>query len=148
MYRRILVPLDGSIESEAVLDQARTMMLDYCVPEMILLTVIEPFHEQPYRKDDDWNVRIQKEAVRVSKNYLNALKDKLSAEGANVKAVVLEGDPAHQILDFALNHGVELIIMSVKKKAINNRWIFGGVANRIIRHSSIPVLISSQLQLS
>jgi nucleotide-binding universal stress UspA family protein len=141
LYRRILVPLDGSIRSEAVLDQARAMVLDYCVPEMVLLTVVEPFREQPYRKDDDWNVRLQKEAVRVSENY--ALKERLAAEGVNVKAVVLEGDPAHQILDFAVIYGADLIMMSAKGSTTNNRWIFGGVANRVIRHSSVPVLICS-----
>jgi nucleotide-binding universal stress UspA family protein len=142
LYQKMLVPLDGSSKSETILGQAKSMVLDYHVPEMILLTVVEQFHEQPYRKDDDWNIKIQKEAVRVARNYLKALQEKLLSEGVDVKTVILEGEPALNILDYAVMNGVDLIMMNAKGKIVNNHWVFGGVTNRIIRHSPVPVLIS------
>jgi nucleotide-binding universal stress UspA family protein len=148
MYRKILVPLDGSNLSETILSQAIEMVKECGRPEIVLLTVVEPFREQPYRRDDDWVIKIQKQAVKVSGTYLQELKEKLGTQGIEVSTVVLEGDPAEQILDYAGKNGVDLIMMNARGRTASKRWIFGGVANRIIRHSPIPVLIASPTTIS
>lgn len=142
MYKKILVPLDGSSLSETILGQVKSMAKDYRVPEIVLLTIVEPFREQPYRKEDDWNLKIQKEALRLAGNYLRVLKEKLAVEGVRVDTAVVAGEPAQEILDYAANNGVDLILMKARGRSANNRWVFGGVTNRIIRHSPIPVLIA------
>ena len=141
MYRKILVPLDGSSLSESILDQTRVMIKDCDVSELVLLTVVEPFHEQPYRTRDDWNIKIQKEAVRVAGNYLTALQEKLLAEGIKVESAVLIGDPAKEILEYALKKGIDLIMMNAKGRTSNDRWVFGSVTNKVIRHSQVPVFV-------
>jgi nucleotide-binding universal stress UspA family protein len=148
MYRKILVPLDGSNLSETILSQAIEMVKECGRPEIVLLTVVEPFREQPYRRDDDWVIKIQKQAVKVCGTYLQELKEKLGTQGIEVSTVVLEGDPAEQILDYAGKNGVDLIMMNARGRTASKRWIFGGVANRIIRHSPVPVLIASPTTIS
>jgi|WetSurMetagenome_2_1015567.scaffolds.fasta_scaffold164245_2 nucleotide-binding universal stress UspA family protein len=148
MYRKILVPLDGSNLSESIIDQAKTLVLDCGIPEMVLLTVVEPFREQPYRYEDNWKDKIQKEAVRVAANYLKELKDRLNIMGHRVDTVVIEGDPAQAILDYSKKNGVDLIIMNARGRTAGNRWTFGSVTNKIIGHSPVPVLVAPSKFLS
>lgn len=148
MYKKILIPLDGSQASETILSQAKAMVKDCGRPELMLLTVVEAFKEQPYRKDDNWNIKIQKEAVRVAGNYLKVLQEKLAVEGVKADIVVVEGDPAKEIIDYAVNNGIDLIMMNSKGRTANARTVLGGVTNRIIRHSPVPVLIVPSAVLS
>jgi len=141
MYRKVLVPLDGSSFAEAVLGQAKALVSGCGVPQMVLLTVVEPFREQPYRKGDDWVARMQKEAAIFALNYLNQWVEKLRTEGVIAEAVVIEGDPSQMIMDYARKSGVDLIIMSTHGKSGISRWVFGSVADKIVHHSPIPVLI-------
>lgn len=142
MYNKILVPLDGSSLAETILDHARIMVKMCGASEIVLLTVVEPFREQPFRKEDNWNIKIQKEAVRVAGNYLKVLQDRLQGEDIKSVMAIIEGDPAHEILEYAGKNGIDLIMINSKGKTANVRTIFGGVADRIIRHSSIPVLVT------
>jgi nucleotide-binding universal stress UspA family protein len=142
MYNKILVPLDGSILAETVLGQAKGLAAGCVVPQMVLLSVIEPFKEQPYRRGDDWVERIQKEAATFTLNYLNQLVEKVRQEGIKAEAVVVEGDPAQMIMDYAQKNGVDLIVMSSHGKSGISRWVFGSVADKVVHHSPIPVLIS------
>jgi nucleotide-binding universal stress UspA family protein len=148
LYRKILVPLDGSSQSESILGQAGAMVKECGVSELVLLTVVEPFRGQPFRKDDDWNIKIQKEGVRVAGNYLQALQEKLMLEGVKVNVEVIMGDPAQEILTYAVKNEIDLIMMNAKGRSANTRWVFGSVANKIIDHSPIPVLINSTTRIS
>jgi nucleotide-binding universal stress UspA family protein len=141
MYRKVLVLLDGSRLAESVLVQAKALVSGCHVPQMVLLDVIEPFKEQPYRKGDDWIARMQKEAAAFALNYLNSLVEKLRTEGVTAEAVVIEGDPSQMIMDYAQKNGVDLIIMSTHGRSGVSRWVFGSVADKIVHNSPIPVLI-------
>jgi nucleotide-binding universal stress UspA family protein len=142
MYKKILVPLDGSALAETILVHTKALIKDCGAPDIVLLTVVEPFREQPFRKEDNWNLKIQKEAVRVAGNYLKMLQEKLLLEGFKSDIVVLEGDPSREILDYAVKHEIDLIMINSKGRTASIRPIFGGVADRIIRHSAIPVLVT------
>jgi nucleotide-binding universal stress UspA family protein len=142
MYNKILVPLDGSSLAETILGQAKALASGCVVPQMVLLSVIEPFKEQPYRRGDDWVERMQKEAAAFALNYLTQLAEKVKIEGIKAEAVVIEGDPAQMIMDYAQKNGVDLIVMSSHGKSGISRWVFGSVADKVVHHSSIPVLIS------
>jgi nucleotide-binding universal stress UspA family protein len=142
LYRKILVPLDGSSLSESILGQAADLVKECNGSELVLLTVVEPFREQPFRKEDDWNTKIQKEGVRVAGNYLKALKEKLMSEGVKVNVEVIVGDPAQEILAYSIKNEIDLIMMNAKGRSANKRWFFGSVAKKIIDHSPIPVLIN------
>jgi nucleotide-binding universal stress UspA family protein len=142
MYNKILVPLDGSSLAETILSQTKEMIKDCGASEIVLLTVVEPYREQPFRKEDNWNIKIQKEAVRIAGNYLTLLKERLLAEGIKVETATLEGDPAGEILDYAERNAIDLIMINSKGRTASPHTIFGGVADRIIRHSHIPVLVA------
>jgi nucleotide-binding universal stress UspA family protein len=144
MYRKILVPLDGSSYSESIMQIARGLISE-CggAPDLILFMVVEPFRNQPFRSGDDWNEKMKKEAEKVAHNYLDQLADKLKAEGIKAQSAVEYGDPAQAIMDYVKKNGVDLIVMSTHGRSGLSRMVFGSVADRIIHHSVVPVLISA-----
>ena len=57
------------------------------------------------------------------------------------EGVVLEGDPAHTILEFAELNKVDMIIMGSLGKGGLERFLLGSVADKVVRHSKISVLV-------
>ncbi|TFH42686.1 MAG: universal stress protein, partial [Chrysiogenales bacterium] len=74
--------------------------------------------------------------------YLDKTADGLRKDGISVETrIVVDGEPASKILETAKEENADLIIMSTHGRSGFTRWIFGSVANRVLIHSSIPVLM-------
>ena len=63
------------------------------------------------------------------------------AEGGAVEPVVLAGHPAVVIVQFAKQHGVDLIVTGTLGKSGIEELLLGSVADHVIRHAPCPVLI-------
>jgi len=57
-----------------------------------------------------------------------------------VTARVISGEPADEIVDYAVNEGMDLIIMGTHGRRAVERIVFGSVATHVVQHSSVPVL--------
>jgi nucleotide-binding universal stress UspA family protein len=57
--------------------------------------------------------------------------------------VVQVGWAADAIMGYADQNGVDLIIMSTHGRAGIGRWFMGSVADRVVRHATVPVLTAS-----
>ncbi len=172
MYRKILVPLDGSELAESSLEHLKEVAIGCHVPEVVLLTVVEPAEEampgfwgavagaqtklEAEKKTettsaiDYANMRTEQRAAEFEKKqqeladgYLDRVAEGLMKEGLNVTACVQVGKAAETIIDYANQNGVDLIIMASHGRGGNSRWDFGKVADRVIRGSNIPVLMAS-----
>jgi len=62
-------------------------------------------------------------------------------EGVNVETVVLEGHPSHEIIEFADNNNIDLIVMGTLGKSGFDRFLLGSVAEKVTRNSKVPVLV-------
>jgi nucleotide-binding universal stress UspA family protein len=115
MYRKILVPLDGSELAECVLPHVKAVASGCGAEHVILLRVAElPFSGDlpPVGVAE----LVQKASVKAAEEYLARVKAQLSKEGLSVEAKVLVGRPAETISEFAQ-------------------------ADRIVRSSSVPILL-------
>lgn len=149
MYKKILVPLDGSEFSESVLKHVVAVSVGCSVPEVVLLTVMEPLRAMPYQAVEDWLKKLQKEAGEAADNYLNKTAENLASQGVSGATYeLIEGEPADVILDYAAKNEVDLIIMSTHGRSGVTRWVFGSVADRVVRHSPVPVLAAPPSALS
>ncbi|MFW6150418.1 MAG: universal stress protein [Chloroflexota bacterium] len=144
MYRKILVPLDGSEFAECVLPHAKAVATGCQVPEVVLLYVVEPVR-QPARAYMDSSVleQARRDSMTSAKEYLNKVSSDLNLPGSTVQTVVVEGYPGEQILDYAEKNQVDLITMSTHGRSGVARWAVGSIADRVLRHSVAPVLVSS-----
>jgi nucleotide-binding universal stress UspA family protein len=55
--------------------------------------------------------------------------------------MVLEGDPAGEIIDLANTTPNSLIAMSTRGREGIGRWVLGSVAEKVVQHSRDPVLL-------
>jgi nucleotide-binding universal stress UspA family protein len=143
MYSKIMVPLDGSPLSECVLEPAKTIVKALGLHELTLFMTVEPADSMVLRGGYGTQDRIkaQKQAESAEKDYLARIAGSLEAEGLKTDTVVTYGLAGEEILKYAKGAGVDLIIMSSHGRSGISRRLSGSVANKVINHSSIPVLI-------
>ena len=146
MYKKILVPLDGSELAEHVLEHVKAIAKGCQAPQVVLLQVIEPLLV-PGRPDisvaDNYREAEDKFESSV-KDYLSRVAEALKKSGiaaGTAIARITHGSAAGEILNYATENGVDLIVMSTHGKSGSSRWHFGSVSDRVSSHSAIPVLI-------
>jgi nucleotide-binding universal stress UspA family protein len=142
MYRKILVPLDGSEFSECSLEHVKAIGAGCKVPEVVLLRIIEPLPPIGWISESELEI-IDNSAHEHAAAYLQEIVEKLKGAGLFTTIAVVDGKPAHEILDYADKNNVDLIIMSTHGSSGVARWAFGSVADKVVRHSKIPVLIAA-----
>jgi nucleotide-binding universal stress UspA family protein len=152
MYNKILAPLDGSKIAECSLGHIKEIATGCHVSEVVLLRVIEDsppvyaqfgnrsqIEEEVKEKENE-----QKRLRQMAEQYLNEVNDNLKKQGVSAQNVIIQAEenqsPADIILEYAGNNDIDLITMSTHGRSGVTRWAFGSVADRVVRHSKIPVL--------
>lgn len=141
MYKKILVPLDGSPFAECVLEHVKNMAVGKQIPEVILVFVVEPINHAVYDMPENTLADIQKQSESASEEYLKKTVAKLAAEGIPALWTVLHGDIAETILDYANKSKVDLVIMSTHGLSGISRWAMGSVAYRVARQLTVPIML-------
>jgi nucleotide-binding universal stress UspA family protein len=149
MYKRILVPLDGSEQSEEVLPLVR-VLAGAGRAEVILLRVVEyPYslysmcHEYP-PSDPDLAKTIldMKRAIYVEVNdYLERIASTLSSAELKVTAEVCEGHVVESVLASIDRLHVDLLVLSVCGQSGGSRYVMGAIADRLLREAPVPVIM-------
>jgi nucleotide-binding universal stress UspA family protein len=147
MYRKILVPLDGSQLSQCSLDHVRAIGQGCKVPEIILIRVVEPLSANEISSlaqlRGDQISKLEEENKAEANDYISNMAQRLHNEGLAARAEVLYGRAADKIIDFAAKNDVDLIIMSSHGRSGISRWAMGSVTDRVVNHSLAPVLVVS-----
>jgi nucleotide-binding universal stress UspA family protein len=143
MYKKVIVPLDGSPFSECVLEHVKIMAAGCKIPEVILVFVVEPVNPAMYEVPGNFIEEIQKQAITTSEEYLKKTAEKLVAAGVSATWVVLRGNVSESILDYARKNEIDLVIMSTHGRSGIARWAMGSVADRVARQATVPVMLVS-----
>lgn len=138
MYKKMLVPLDGSKLAEVVLPYAKELAgrLDL---ELNLLHVCEStktesqFMCRAYLEHA--SERVQKQSREVQKKT-GASSEK---RAVNVKGKVATGHPAEEILSYADKNNIDLILMATHGRSGVRRWALGSTVDKVLRKSRVPV---------
>lgn len=141
MYNKILAPLDGSSFSENIISHVKAIASGCRSSEVVLLFVVEPPERMAYEVPAEWLNDSMKTGLKFAADYLKQIAADLTASGIAVKTVVLEGNPAETILSYVKNENIDLLIISTHGRSGITRWVFGSVVDKVIHHSSAPVLI-------
>jgi nucleotide-binding universal stress UspA family protein len=140
MYKKILVPLDGSDLAKKALNEA--VKLANCFgAEMILFQVVPfmPIYGSPELVTPLIVDEKQKEAAE---KYLANLVEELKGKGLKVTATVKTGQQvAVEIIDFAKESGADLIVMCTHGRSGITRWMLGSVALKLLTRGEKPILL-------
>ena len=130
MYEKILVPLDGSELAEGALPYVEGLARKLG-SEVILITVCTSgeYMERPLRA------------------YLEKRAEELRSLGVKASPMVVQGDAANEILDFAQKNNIGLITISTHGRTGISRWALGSIANKVLQRSHIPILLIRSKEL-
>jgi len=145
-FKKIMVATDGSDCSRLAVDRgielARlsggTVYAVYVVPIDNLTSIDGDSFSQgadPYLRSvyEEWNKQGQ-QAV----NYVKGLGE---VKKVNVEPVILEGNPSYELIRYAEKEKMDIVIMGTLGKRGLDRLILGSVAENLVRHSKIPVMV-------
>lgn len=139
MYKKVLVPLDGSKLAECTLPHVRKLASLGAVKEVLLLSIVESPSYWMTESIDAF--QLQKDQMNGATAYIETVRSKLSAEGIKIKAEVMEGRAAVAIIDYAKEKNVDLILIATHGYSGLKQWVFGSVALRVVHDSHVPVLL-------
>jgi nucleotide-binding universal stress UspA family protein len=142
MYKRALIPLDGSIVAESIIP----FILEVAGPldmEVALLRVLVP---APPMTVKGTQVVIE-DAGRLradAEEYLASVAAELRAKGVRVTTAVRRGEPVAEILAGAREADADLIAMTTHGRSGLSRLLFGSVAAAVLSHAEVPVFLMRQ----
>ena len=138
MYKKILVPLDGSELAEKALVHAHTIAKPLAAQVVLLGVVVfitQDFDVIPMAG------AASDEVIADAKRYLERAAGNLRKLGLRVTTKVESGRVADTIIDHAERHSVDLIVMSTHGRTGAARWIIGSVADKVLHGAKVPVLL-------
>lgn len=131
----VLVPIDFSEEAQKALTDTLEFVGDPTKLHVIhVLTPLEPTEPGVVWQTVDNQARIDK----VKESFYNRFSD---AAYQKVKFTVAVGNPSSEIIDYAQNNGIDLIVIPSSGRTGLQRFFLGSVAERVVRFSHCPVLV-------
>jgi nucleotide-binding universal stress UspA family protein len=142
--RRVLVPLDGSEAAETALDRSLLAGESETIALTLLRVVSFPVAMLPGGGFPPGAYESIVDAERsAAQRYLDGVAERLAPWGWRIGTAVVEERSAWAgILEYASSHEVDLIAMATHGRGGAQRLLLGSVADKVIRASTIPVLVS------
>lgn len=145
MYKKIVVPLDGSPLAECVLPHVEALARGCLVNEIIFLRAVEPFQYPTYAGEVTITPaeveRINAGNKFEAEDYLRKLTDRFKFEKIPTGWEVLLGVAAERIADYGSKNQADLVVIATHGRSGLSRWVWGSVADRILRSACVPVLM-------
>ncbi len=140
MYKKILVPLDGSPLAEAVLPHAQALAKSENAEIVLLRVAITP-DPNLFHRDAAEGRQITDAIEEEALDYMQSEIAKLRRKGAKVKGITRDGVIPDTILEVAEETHADMIAMSTHGRTGVQRWLLGSVADQIVHNSHIPVML-------
>jgi nucleotide-binding universal stress UspA family protein len=145
MYKRALVPLDGSPVAESIIP----FLVQIAGPldmSVVLVRVLEPI--TPIVGDGTQPVVVDDLPARTrdAEEYLAPLAATLRAYGIAASWAIRRGRPDREIIAAARDAGADLIAMSTHGRSGLGRLLFGSVAEQVLRSADVPVFMMRETE--
>ncbi len=140
MYRRVMVPLDGSPLAEGILP----FILQIASPldlDVILVRVMPPIMPQAIEGTQHFMVDDVAVRLKEAREYLSLVATDLRGRGVRVTTDARHGDPVTELVAAAQATEADLIAMTTHGRSGFSRLLFGSVAEAVLRQADIPVLM-------
>ena len=144
MYKKLLIATDGSMQNKKAV-QKGLELAKLCGARVTALHVTDTtIHMHPsmpgtlIATEDALNV-VRKKLLEMGNTIVEEVVKEGKELGVEVTPLVLEGNPAHEILEIAPKF--DLIVIGTQGKSGFEHFIMGSVAEKVVRHAPIPVLV-------
>lgn len=142
MYKKILVPLDGSKRAEAILPHVENLSICFN-GEVIFFIVEEPALILEYDEVVDMpNYLAERdEQKKKTESYLSSLQERFQAKGIKVRSLIGQGQVVKAIIDTAEQENVELVAMASHGRSGLSRTFYGSIAAGVLQRIDRPLLL-------
>ena len=143
MFKKILVPVDGSQEGEKAIKYAAAIAEKFQAKVHILFAIkpteILAVYEQELTSGELHQHAVEK-MYEVGDIIIQRTKKLFAQEGiTKVEGEVRDGYPAEVILDYVKEKGIDLIVMGTHGRR-GLRALLGSVASEVVHQSPVPVM--------
>src|SRR5579864_2269076 len=135
MMSKVLVPLDGSKLSEALLPLGARLVTGSCGSIVLMHAVIPSEYFSVTAAQ-----YVHQERRRTAK-YFDQLAERISDGEFGVETRILTGEASREIVAEAKRSHVDLIAMASHGRSGVREWPFGSIAERVLRNTNLPVLV-------
>ncbi|MFB6156052.1 MAG: universal stress protein [Haloferacaceae archaeon] len=146
-YANILVPTDGSDLALEALEEALalaelsggTIHVLYVVDDSTIAELATDTGLDDVSFDADVN-RLFERFEGVGEHAIEDVREAAAARGADVVAEIRRGIPDEEILSYAADNDVDLVVMGTRGRRGVQRYLLGSTTERVLRRASVPVL--------
>jgi nucleotide-binding universal stress UspA family protein len=139
LYQNIVIATDGSANFRKVIS---------CGVEIAKLSgaTVHALYvvDTPSLISETWTVgkeTIRKMMINDGKKIIYKVKKIIEESGVEVKEILLEGHPSDEIIKFAENNKMDLIVMGTLGKTGFEKFLMGSIAEKVVRFSDVPVMV-------
>jgi len=145
MYKKILVPVDGSEPSIHALGHAMESASKW-EAELLIISIIPPISAFLYSGYGSYVVNFDEYEKRLKQIHLRILQDaknKVNEEHPelNVSVKLAHGHVPTQILRISEQEDVDLMVMGSRGLSGIKSWFLGSVSKNVVEHCKKPILI-------
>jgi nucleotide-binding universal stress UspA family protein len=141
VFKRLLVPLDGTRRSASIVPLAVQIALGFGC-NVRLLSVIDTRSGETGAIVPKGTVgKLMEGEVYQAEEYLRTVVARFEDHGIPTSVEVRVGDPVKEILNAADEFGSDIITMATRSRRNLGRLVFGSVADAVVRESRVPVLL-------
>ncbi len=150
MYAQIVVPLDGSADSERALPHAQELAKAFGATLHLIQVVSRSEEFDLIRGSGDSASTAEysrglaehliNSRISMADHYLKEVQSRLELQGITVETKVLEGAASENIARYAEDKRGDLVVMSTRGKGGIQRLLLGSVSDRVLRTGHLPVL--------
>ena len=149
LYRRILVPLDGSQRAENVLPIV-TQLAQFHRSQIHLVQIIQTpemaRQVPPTREDVDLSNRIVSRNQEEAGRYLEQLKSRSFLEGLTIQIHLITSDNTavalHQLVE---QENIDMVALSAHGYSGIHQWPYGSMVNNFVQYGKVPLLVVQDL---
>jgi nucleotide-binding universal stress UspA family protein len=144
LLKRILVPLDGSELSKLALPVAEELALKLKLNITLfrMVTIIHLSEDKSSENSNNIYAEFNEKQIKKAQAELVEIESRLKQHGIEAKSIVVSGsDAAGEIIDFCKKASIDLVVMSTHGRTGLNRWIFGNIAEKVLRQGESHLLL-------
>lgn len=139
MYDEVLVPTDGSEAVDRALDHAIRLATDHDATVHALYVVDQRIAAA---NSGDLHDEVVADLEAQGEDAVNAVAEAAAEAGLNAVTHVAHGTPDTEIVAYAEENGVDVIVMSPEGKSPRERIrSLGSVSDRVADDASVPVFL-------
>jgi nucleotide-binding universal stress UspA family protein len=148
-FQRVMVPLDGSQRAQWALLQAASLVRGRG-GEILLVHVVAPPRlagpTPPSQEETDLAHKIAARDRRLAERYLSDAQELMAGSGVTARSLLIESPHVVRTLDkVAVDEQVSLTVISAHGCSGAAPWPYGSVADRLIHHGTVPLLVLQDL---